>query len=224
MSVSLADALRCLSTQAADSLVDCLRVKGCIPAARLSCRALRACVDGSVQSLETTLRAGDRQRWEAGQLPSLALWPRCRSVGVTLDARGRNDVTRLALLPFAGQEPAALQRIEALALRTPAFGMCATNGEQLVCALVQQLPGLRALDFLLPECMSYDPLQQQLMHDALAAMPRLARLVLPSGRTLDRVGTLAASISLRILCINLWSSRRDEPLLSDAAAAGLKRL
>ncbi|PNH11945.1 hypothetical protein TSOC_001157 [Tetrabaena socialis] len=222
--VSLLDVLRCLSSQAADSLVDCRREKSCLSAARLSCRALRSCVDGSATRLTITVRAADRHRWEAGQLPpSLMRWPRCRHVAVTVDspAGGGDEAALLALLPFAGQQAAARQRIETLTLRAPR-NLSADNGESLVCLLVQRLPGLRSLDFGLPGCWSYEPFQQQLMYDALAGLPCLESLTLPGRHSLDHVGALAASNSLRSLrIVERWG---DGALLSAAAVAGLQQL
>ncbi|PNH11954.1 hypothetical protein TSOC_001160 [Tetrabaena socialis] len=207
--VSVPDVLHCLSVQAADSLVDCLRDTRCLSAARLSCRALRSCVDGSATRLTITVRAADRRRWETGQLPpSLTRWPRCRHVTVTVDSPvdGGDKTALLALLPFAGQQAAAIQRIESLTLRTVPRNLSAANGESLVRALVQRLPGV----------------QQQLMYDALADLPCLEHLTLPRFRSLDRVGALAASNSLRRL--EITNNYEEGELLSAAAAAGLQQL
>ncbi|PNH04505.1 hypothetical protein TSOC_009337 [Tetrabaena socialis] len=201
MHARLPDVLRCLGSQAADSVFDSLG-KRSLAAARLSCRALRNFIDSSATRLAITVRAADRQRWEGGQLPpSMTRWPRCRRLTVLVDvAEGAGDGgAMLALLPFV--EPAAGRQIETLSLNWRTIHSSATIGEGLVCMLVPMLPNLRELDFMLQRCMSFDPFKQQLMYAALTALPHLERLTLPGSRSTERVGALAACTSLRRLKI-----------------------
>ncbi|GFR46916.1 hypothetical protein Agub_g8563 [Astrephomene gubernaculifera] len=194
---SVADVLHELSVPALDTLYEKLQAARCLTAARLTCRALREAIDGSVRKLRLTVKKSVRKKWEAGHLPSLLRWPRCTSINLVYAVRGQSveaseDAASLLALPFSGLPLEARKRIKHLELEEdddkplPAV-------ETVVSVLVHRLPALRELEIFELSGMSYGRPNLQLMYDSMASLSYLERLKLPSVAALQCVSVLAAS-------------------------------
>ncbi|PNH04591.1 hypothetical protein TSOC_009249 [Tetrabaena socialis] len=196
--VDFAGLLRAMSLPAADALVASLMAsaapRGLAPV-RLACRALRDLVDGSVLELRLPLRHADLERVQ--QLPSLARWPRANRILLDFDEDFTSPDEAPLLLAIPVLE-AAWQRVTELTLS--ACIEVPLQAEVAVTSLAPRLMALRALDLAgFHGTMSYGPLQQRVMYGTLASMPCLESLVLPGCRSLDCIGSLAGSSSLRSL-------------------------
>ncbi|KXZ49960.1 hypothetical protein GPECTOR_18g118 [Gonium pectorale] len=173
---------------------------------RLTCRELCALVDENVSELKLTVRQQDHEPWSTGQLPSLERWPVYSRVRLRLkpsnegdgssDNGDDGDLAALACFPFIGLALQQRQRISHLRLFVEMgdTSHAAWQAEDVVLALASLLPGLQDLDLFGFEGMSYEPVRQQLMFNALASITQLKELTLPSGRSLEHLSPLAGRL------------------------------
>ncbi|GFR49557.1 hypothetical protein Agub_g11603 [Astrephomene gubernaculifera] len=226
---SLADVLHQLDLSACDTLVSCLPSSD-REQARLVCRQLRRTIDNSIWEVHLGVKASWAQDWQTGEMPSLATFPRCSSVGVTLIHNSEispADMAALLLLPFIREPLPVRQRITRLVVDR-LIGVwlqrscsCGTA----MAALVHWLPSLRELNFrALGPAMSYNPLQQRLMYRSLASLPNLDTLILPSCGGLEHITPLQNTLTC--LKAGMLVSREQQGLkiLSQAAVAAISQL
>ncbi|KXZ45607.1 hypothetical protein GPECTOR_52g10 [Gonium pectorale] len=192
---------------------------------RLTCHDFRALVDGDLTVLSLKVKKHHREQWAAGRLPSLERWSACNHVRLQLEPSGDGDedLAALASIPFSGLAPRGRERISWLELSiVPGLHPnAAWQAEAAVTVLATMLPGLSFLSL----CgMSYDTVRQRLMFQALASLPCLGKLALPSSRALEHIGLLATGKLTALQVLSLNSLRQGQELLSPQAAAGLAQL
>ncbi|KAG2498545.1 hypothetical protein HYH03_003296 [Edaphochlamys debaryana] len=198
--------MRVLSLDSLDLIYRELKQQGCLAAARLACSWLRALVDGSVRELVVRERAPVRAP------PSLARWPRCTAIvlaprppppELARAAGGELHETDVLLhAPFLGQPESARRRITSLRLQ--ADEQSALRGVRVgpaAAALASYLPCLRSLDLssLLPADGSHPArvvtaADTALLHVALALLPALESVSLPSALLLPGIEALAGRL------------------------------
>ncbi|GFR43814.1 hypothetical protein Agub_g4940 [Astrephomene gubernaculifera] len=197
--VTFVDVLRVLDMATADALFKHLESYDWLREARLAFKELRNIIDGSLKTLKFELDMQSDVVWKAGAMPSLSRWNRCSEIFMTVYAGDPDldemDLATQLLLPFASEQLSTRQRIKGL--RIELGDPDGKHAEAAIARLVFWLPALQQLDVIgLGHAMSYDPLQQQLMYRALATLPDLNILRLPSYRGVEHIGVLAASLKL----------------------------
>ncbi|KAG2498544.1 hypothetical protein HYH03_003295 [Edaphochlamys debaryana] len=210
---TLQDVVRVLSLDSLDLIYRELKQQGCLAAARLACSWLRALVDGSVRELVVRERAPVRAP------PSLARWPRCTAIMLAprpppSDDEDEDDLEAhetdvLLHTPFLGQPESARRRITSLRLQ--ADQGAALRAGPAAATLASYLPCLRSLDLssLLPADGSHPACvvtaaDTALLHMALAGLPALGSVSLPSVMLLPGIEAMAG----RLRSLSAGSPRR----------------
>ncbi|KAG2498543.1 hypothetical protein HYH03_003294 [Edaphochlamys debaryana] len=210
---TLQDVVRVLSLDSLDLIYRELKQQGCLAAARLACSWLRALVDGSVRELVVRERAPVRAP------PSLARWPRCTAIVLAprpppSDDEDEDDLEAhetdvLLHTPFFGQPESERRRITSLRLQ--ADQGAALRAGPAAATLASYLPCLRSLDLssLLPADGSHPACvvtaaDTALLHMALAGLPALGSVSLPSVMLLPGIEAMAG----RLRSLSAGSPRR----------------
>ncbi|GFR48043.1 hypothetical protein Agub_g9876 [Astrephomene gubernaculifera] len=218
---NIADVLRQLDTSAADCLSEYLLEYGCLKEARLAFRVLRDVIDSSVKATTLLVASDSVELWQTGRAPSLARWPRCYDVRVTVAPSGDEDVSTMLHLPFSSEAPKIRQRITHLtcSLSENGDGYCAAAA---AASLTLWLPALRVLNLVgLSPALSDTPLQQLHMFRALGTLRNLEELYVPCCKGLQHVGLLADSLTRLVVDKYLYSSGG---VLDAAAVSGISQL
>ncbi|KAG2496277.1 hypothetical protein HYH03_005510 [Edaphochlamys debaryana] len=224
VSPSLADVLRELSLPAADGFVEALGMWPSLATARLTCRALRNLVDGTI----TRLRLNGAAPNFLESRPSLTRWPRVHDITTSIEEGGVGSVSSLLLLPFVDQPAEACSRITSYCARCDHDDAPGTTvPAPVIMQLVSLLPNLRKLDLedLGNSSLSCMPADLSLMDRALSKLPSLETLGLPGPAALPGIEALAGSLKEIYISQTFYTTEtEDMSLLTAAAVASLQRL
>ncbi|GLC34408.1 hypothetical protein PLESTB_000731700 [Pleodorina starrii] len=183
---SLDTVLEKLDLHSRDLLVGVLQSGRCLKHARLTCRALRDTVDGSLGKINVLVKAADAERVAAGVKFPLWRWTRLTRIAISPDY-GEPGFTEMAL-PFIGQPAECLLRITDVKFVSHDLSTT-VEATAALASLLYRMSSVRSVHLRVP--LSSEPLQQLVLSDALGSLTQLEELDLGRGFPAALVGRLA---------------------------------